>query len=463
MAGGFELAKFFIKPVFDGKGVFAGLKKFDKQLKGLNKPIKQLNSSFNGLFKLAGIAGFAKMAFDAQKLGREIGLISDKTGIAASKLAKMQSAFSATGGDAKSLNSVIQNITSGLARLSMGDAEMASKLSAMGINAWEGGKVKTSDVVLGDIAEWTKGQLEAGRSMLEVSQFLQDNFGIQQDLTNQLALGREGFQQYQQAMAEKVGSLEDNEIDNLKSLNVALSRLKETVIVLADKIIAGLGPAIEFFVDLFQIAARNLQEVFDYLIQSFSDIVGNGDEVCQLFEFLKGVLTAFSLVLKGVVDVLKGFFQAVKMIGEVIGEVIFVFVQKIKNAIDSLKDSWLGRKLFGGDEKNEPQKGPKIEKLFPEKQKEEKLLITDEQGNVIDLDKVPFAPILIYDEQGNPVDLSKVPFRDTNSNVTIEQNMTINANGDVPAEEIASSVKEGASGAIPYLQNAASGEMSPAM
>ena len=318
MAGGFELAKFFIKPVFDGKGVFAGIKKFDKQLKGLNKPIKQLNSSFNGLFKLAGIAGFAKMAFDAQKLGREIGLISDKTGIAASKLAKMQSAFSATGGDAKSLNSVIQNITSGLARLSMGDAEMASKLSAMGINAWEGGKVKTSDVVLGDIAEWTKGQLEAGRSMLEVSQFLQDNFGIQQDLANQLALGREGFQQYQQAMAEKVGSLEDNEIDNLKSLNVALSRLKETVIVLADKIIAGLGPAIEFFVDLFQIAPRNLQEVFDYLIQSFSDIVGNGDEVCQLFEFLKGVLTAFSLVLKGVVDVLKGFFQAVKMIGEVL-------------------------------------------------------------------------------------------------------------------------------------------------
>jgi hypothetical protein len=434
---GLALESIKIEVLLNGKKALMGLKEFNKRIKGLNKPVKSVNNMFGKMFKLAGFAGFAKMAFDAQKLGRELGLISDKTGIAASKISKMQSAFSATGGNAKSLSRVITNITSGLARLSMGDASMASKLSAMGISAWDnGGNVKTSDVVLGDIAEWTKTQLDMGRSMQEVSQFLQDNFGIQQDLVNQLALGRSGFNQYQGQMAKTVGSLQDEEIDNLKSLNTSFSRLKETVVVLSDKIIAGVGPALEFFADLLQIGMKNLQDVFDYLVESFREIVGNGDEVAELFGFLKGVLTAFSLVLKGIVDVLKGFFQAIKMVGEWIGNFLAWVANKFGWLTGSTDDSSI-------DEKNRKNVEEYIKKNNLSTKEANELRLKFGMGKKESLfDELPSVPI--YDEEGNLLDLSQIPLiNEGGDNTNVEANVTNNFYGDVDKQQVADGVSNG--------------------
>ena len=256
-----------IDVVLNGKKAQIGLKQLYKQLKGIEKPVKSINGLFGKMLKIAGFTGFAKMAFDAQKLGRELGLISDKTGIAASKISRMQSAFSATGGDAKSLSNALASITSGLSRISVGDASMASRLAAMNISAWDGsGGLKKADVVLGEIADWSKRQIDMGHSLEEVSQYLQDNFGIQQDLANQLTLGQSGFFKYQEDMAKRVGYLQEDEIDNLKSLNISFSRLKTTIGVLIDKTFAALGPVLEFFMDLLQIASREFQDVVVYVV-----------------------------------------------------------------------------------------------------------------------------------------------------------------------------------------------------
>lgn len=425
---GLALESIYIDVLLNGKKAQLGLSQLNKKLKGLNKPVKSLNGIFNKMFKIAGISGFAKMAFDAQKLGRQLGLIADKTGIAASRLAQMRSAFSATGGDAKAIESVLTNITSGLARLSMGNGEMASRLSAMGINAWENGNVKSADVILGDIADWTQTQLKMGRTMQEVSQFLEDNFGIQQDLANQLALGRSGFNAYQSAMASKVGSLNSGEIANLQSLNASFSRLKETVVVLTEKITAGLAPILEFFIDLAQNSFRSLQNVFDYLVNTFSDIVGTGEEVCILFEFLKSGGLALELILKGLIDVVKGVADVLKEMGATVGEFI----------------AWLMAKLgLGGNTNGD------INEYIVGKEKWDKELaagrISKDAYNVI-MERLGYyeredggwrdittgTSIL---ELPPALDLEKASSTSNSSQIIIEVDTTTNLNGDITSPE----------------------------
>ena len=444
---GLAVESIYIDVLLNGKKAQMGLAQFNKKLKALNKPVKGLNNIFGKMFKLAGIAGFAKMAFDAQKLGRELGLIANKTGIAASKISKMQNAFAATGGDAKSLTNVLTGITSGLARLSMGSGEMASKLSAMGINAWDSnGNVKTSDIVLGDIAEWTKGQIAMGRSMQEVSQFLQENFGITQDLANQLTLGREGFAKYQAELAKKTGSLEESEVSNLQSLNASLARLKQTVVVLTEKITAGLSPVIEFFTDLLQIGFRNLQDVFGYLVDSFKDIVGSGEEVCKLFEYFKNVLTAFSLVVKGIIDVLKGFFQAVKMIGEWIGNFLAWVANKFGWLTGSSDDSSL-------DEKNKRNVENYIKENNLSQEEANNLRLKfgfGKKENLFATEMYPTFPEIRIGENG----LEMVG----GGEIIIENNTTINANTNASAEDIGNAVSSKIEeNSVPAIEKAGTG------
>ena len=325
--------------IFNGKKAQMGLKELGKRLNGIQKTAKKTTNAFSKLMKFAGFAGFTKMAIDAAHFGRSMGLLADKTGIATEKLSSMRNAFSAIGGDAKAVDRLLGNITSGLARLSMGEGEFAAKLSAMGISAWDSmGNTKRADAVMGDLADWTKSQLAMGRSMAEVSTFLHDNFGIEQDLVNELALGRAGMEQARRERERRTGAVTGGEIASLRSLNESFATLKTTVGVLIDKVMAGLAPVIEFFTDLLTVAFKTLQDSFGYLFGSFSDIIGEGDEVAKLFQFLKGVLQVFGLITKGVIDVLKGFFEAVKMVGEWFGQ-FFAW----------LRSSWIGKKLFGDD------------------------------------------------------------------------------------------------------------------
>ena len=427
-----------IDVVLNGKKAQIGLKQLYKQLKGIEKPVKSINGLFGKMLKIAGFTGFAKMAFDAQKLGRELGLISDKTGIAASKISRMQSAFSATGGDAKSLSNALASITSGLSRISVGDASMASRLAAMNISAWDGsGGLKKADVVLGEIADWSKRQIDMGHSLEEVSQYLQDNFGIQQDLANQLTLGQSGFFKYQEDMAKRVGYLQEDEIDNLKSLNISFSRLKTTIGVLIDKTFAALGPVLEFFMDLLQIASREFQDVVVYVVNVFKDIVGSGEELEKLFEGLSVVLFAIKVAFMGVVDVIAGFLKAVKLTGEFI-------TYAITRLLQFLRDSWLGRKIFGDniggwavEEKDMPKtdkavKG-KSESLFPK------------------VDR-PTFPVLF----GEGGDVTKTS-NNNQKNIEIVIETTNNMNGQVNQEDLKDVVGEAIYKGVDILLRAATG------
>lgn len=435
-----------IDVVLNGKKAQIGLKQLYKQLKGIEKPVKSINSLFGKMLKVAGFTGFAKMAFDAQRLGRELGLISDKTGIAASKISKMQSAFSATGGDAKALNNVLSNISSGLLRISAGDATMSSKLSAMNISAWDStGRVKSADSVLGDIAEWSKTQINNGRTLQEVSQYLKDNFGIEQDLANQLVMGREGFAKYQESMAEMVGSLDEEQISNLKSLNVSFSRLKTTIGVLSEKIISGLVPALEFIIDLFQTGFKEAQGVFEELFGSLSDVLGGEDGLNFLFDMFRNLVRGTADAFKILIDMVSLVFAGFRKFGEWIGNLLAWLANKFGWITGSTDDSSI-------DEKHRKNVEEYIRKNNLSEAEANNLRLKSGFGkkeNLFSTEYIPTFPEIRIGENG----LERV----SGATIVIENETNINANGDVPVDEIRNAVDESNNSLAGKVINASNG------
>lgn len=518
------IGKIVIKPVFDGKGVFAGIKKFDKQLKGLNKPIKQLNSSFNELFQVAGIAGLTAMTLNAAKLGREMGLISRKTGIAVDRISSMQNAFAASGGDAKEVSRTLDRITTGLARISLGDASFTSALASMNISAWDSyGQLKNAEQVRLEWADWIKKQLDAGRSLASVATFMESTFGVSQAEVEELSVGSEELLKNQEKYNKKIGVLGKEEAKALNEINKSVAVLRTTVGVTYNKLIAESAPLLQTVLDGVQEVAKFFQDNKDLFGPLLTGLAGLSVALKAL-PFLFSAVSSHPLVALALGAMAAGYaagggFDKPKSVGEnikeleakgliteeeanktrekfseqlseedkkeiagnIVGKVFRgeigsnVAAEELKRyGIDlskykitaqdfgriNNKKALNGLNLQGGIEGF----GPDVPMgSFLKKGQLGNLPIYDEQGNLIDMSKVPFAPIPIYDEQGNPVDLSKIPDRpDINSNVTIEQNMTINANGDVPTSEIREAVKDGAREGVSYIP-AGNGQMQLAM
>lgn len=319
-----------IEIILNGKKAKIGLDDFKKRFLKLTKSVKTTNALFGKLAKIASIGFMAKMAIDSSKFARSMGLLSERLGIATSKMLGMRTAFSAMGGNAKSLEGLLSRISSGLAGLSMGDGEMASKLAAMGINAWgKNGKVKTPDQVFGDMADWTKRSLAAGRSVAEVFRYLSQNFGVTEDDFQALRLGRGGWEAKQKELNAQTGVAEERQINNLRELNQSWVKLKATIDVIVQKVSGDLAPVIKFFADIFQYALNIFQDVWKSLTDCFRAIIGDGEELSEVFKGLKKVVKVLADIFKFLIDnVIGPFFWSVKKIGEWIGNFLAWMQQK---------------------------------------------------------------------------------------------------------------------------------------
>ena len=233
------LERFVIEAGFNTKPFFKGIKDLNKKLLGIGKTTKKLSSSFSGMFKVAGIAGLTAMTLNAAKLGREMGLISRYTGISTENISKMQNAFAASGGDAKEVGQTLQRITQGLARLSMGDASFASKLSAMNINAWdEYGRVKDAEKIRLEMADWIQDQLKAGRSLSEVATFMGDNFQMSLEEVEYLKAGSKEVLAKEKEVAKRTGYLRESERKSLEELEKKVKEFRSSVSTSFDRLIS---------------------------------------------------------------------------------------------------------------------------------------------------------------------------------------------------------------------------------
>ena len=316
-----------IDVILNGKKATMDLKRFSKEMKKLEGIGKKANGVFKNFLRFAGVSAFAKMALDASRLGRSISLLADRTGIATGKLIGMRTAFSAMGGDAKAMDRTLGSISRGLAGLSMGDGETAAKLAAMNISAWDNnGQIKKADVVWGDIADWTKRQLDAGRTNEEVASFLERTFGTTYEEFKALALGRGGFAKQQAKLNAETGVIDKRQTNNLEEMFLTFNKLKVTIENLVYQISGDLAPMFNFIAELIRTFARGLQEVWASLSESFRAIierVGGSDGVDNAFNALKTVIDALIKGLKLLVDYVIGpVVYSLSRIANVIGQII---------------------------------------------------------------------------------------------------------------------------------------------
>lgn len=320
MANAFTLDSIKIDVDFNGKKAQIGLKQLSGYMKQLQGSGLKVNNVFGKLFKGAGIAGailgLSKMAINASELGRSLGLISDNTGIATSKLSQMRNAFTSAGIQASSLDNALTSISDGLAGLSFGEGAMASKLAALNISAWENGRIKTSDKVLMDIARWTKNQKDLGRDMREISAYLKKSFGFQQDVISKLAEGEIAFD------ASKTGYLYGFQVENLGELNKSYNTFKTTLSTLFNQISADFAPMISGVFDVLSFAFRELQDIWNDIMVVFEDVAGDVPVIDWLVKGLKEVVKSISYVLKFLLSVFEVIALGLRKIGEFFGNIV---------------------------------------------------------------------------------------------------------------------------------------------
>lgn len=281
-----SVASVFIEILLDGKAA-------DKDIKKLKKQFADLSKSFNRgflapLLKVAGIAAFSKMAIDAGKLGRQMGILSERTGVSVKNLSAMRNAFKSIGGDAEVIDKVVGGLSKGLARLSRGDGQTAAKLAAMNISAWgPGGKTRKPDELLFDIADWTQRQLASGRTEEEVATYLEDAFGIDYKLFKQLS---KGGAEYRRIM-ESTPKLTNEQNQNLERMNLAFARLSATFGVVIDQVTATLAPVFEWIADALADFGTLLSE-FPGATTAVAALVGiiiALKAACMGWSFVKGI------------------------------------------------------------------------------------------------------------------------------------------------------------------------------
>ncbi len=348
---GLTLQEFKIGVDFNGKSFFTGIKKFNAKLKGLNKPIKALNNSFNGLFKVAGIAGLTAMTLNAAKLGREMGLISRKTGIAVENISSMQNAFAASGGDAKEISRTLDRITTGLAKVAMGDASFTSSLASMGISAWEDGRLKNAEKVRMDMADWIKQQLDAGRSLAEVATFMNETFGMSQAEVEHLSVGSNKLLAIQKKYNKEIGTLSKEESRALDDINKSVSKLRAAVGITFDKLISESAGTIETSLGFIQDIIKFIQDHKDFFapfIEGFSGLAIALGALIPLFNTIMAhPLIAMALAGAGIGRKIGKSEEANELVTNVLGGYDFSTDEEAQKVLEMHRKGQIGAEQAG--------------------------------------------------------------------------------------------------------------------
>lgn len=445
--------KFVIEAGFNNKSFLSGIKLFNKKLKGLNKPISSLNKSFSGLFKVAGVAGLTAMTINAAKLGREMGLISRKTDIAVENISSMQNAFAASGGDAKEISRTLDRITTGLARVSTGDASFTSALSAINISAWDSyGRLKNAEKIRLEMADWIKQQLDAGRTLAEVSTYMSDNFQMSQAEVEHLSVGSDKLLELQKKYNNEIGVFGKKESDALNSINNSISKLRTTVGVTFDKLIAETAPIIETTLGGIQDMVKFIQDHKDF----FAPVLEGLAAFAVALKALPALFTAISahpLVALALASMAAGYAAG--------GGFSDPQTDK-QNAAELLQSGNENLDIIGAYSKgfiSDYQLNLAHERgQISDEQYNKALRAKAKSGGILDIyEKLP--EIFVEKEDGSLVRLEQIDSNggDKNININIESNNTIYAEGELQNGDIEYIFDKNGNIIAEHVINAASG------
>lgn len=223
-----DVAKIRYVLEFQGKDAEAGM--------------KRIGNAFGTLRKIVTTVIAGKFVKDAALFGKEITLLSNRTGMSIDKLTALRNVFIAAGSGARGFQATIEKINHGLLGLQRGQTEWATKLYPMGISPWG----KGADEILYEIADWAKNAQAMGTSKEQVLDYLIHDVGIDEYTAQQLLGGSEAYKAEQERLKQKVGVARN--VEDLQALNKALNELDAAWQNAKNNIIGYLAPAITMLI-----------------------------------------------------------------------------------------------------------------------------------------------------------------------------------------------------------------------
>lgn len=238
-----DLESVKIKVILDGKEAQIGLNKFNKLVGNIGKSTKVADKSFKTLgstLKKAGLVGqalgigavaltmksFADNAHRAADEIRQLSFLSARTGVSVQSLTKTGTALESMGIKATTYQQAIDSLSSGVARLSLGDASTVSTLASMGVMTHRNGKQVSGEELFSGVADYAKRMANLGENSKNTARQQLMSLNFAPELIEKMWGGADEFFRKIEEQSQKVGSLSEREIEKSqrwKEMSDALS------------------------------------------------------------------------------------------------------------------------------------------------------------------------------------------------------------------------------------------------
>lgn len=434
-----------IDVLLNGKKAQMGLKQFSKELSKIqksaiktNKSLKSAFSGFGGISSLIGGGAFIKIAHDSSVAAKSIENLSSRTGVLPSRLMAIGKAFEKSGGKAENVEQTLRKISDDINDLQISGkvSPLIRTLGLMGINTInEKGEYISPDEALIKLSDWAK-KSASDIGLQKTIKLLSDNFGLSDENIKVLIQGSDNLSQ----LIEQQVTLTDEQNKGLADLNDAGRSFVAEFKTFRDKFVSD----IPFLTDSMNFLSDAMRELGKDENRIGRDIAGVGAFLLgsQGLKFLltNGIKESASFVISKIPYI--AALVAGGMAGDWFSKKIFERIpptmsdETYKNAIIKLYEE--GKITSEEANKQFERAGFGI---FQGSRK--RVYQTDEFGRVLgEYDEGAMETELqmdleyLKDIQNGAESSTIYETKDVNVSMSIENNNTINANGNVSAGEI---------------------------
>ena len=259
-----DLESVKIKIILDGKEAQVGLRRFNKLVGNIGKDTKVADKSFKNLgktLKRAGLVGealgigavaltmksFAENAHKAAEEVYKLSFLSQRTGISVQNLTKTGTALESLGIKATTYQQAVDSLSSGVARLSLGDDKTVSALASMGIFPIVNGKQMTGEEIFSEVANYAKRMATSGEVNKNAARQQLMSLNFAPELIEQMWGGADEFFRIIEEQSKKVGSLSEKEIEKAERYKKMYDELSTAIGTTSQKLFyLSSGPIVDF-------------------------------------------------------------------------------------------------------------------------------------------------------------------------------------------------------------------------
>lgn len=369
-----------IDVVLNGKKAEAWMKRFQKNMVGINKIAKANNTIFKDFLRLAGVAGFTKLSMEAMNLGHSLEMLSKRSGVSASNLSGMRNALSAAGGKAEMFDALVKNMSHDLAKWQFGDSKFFQELNKWGVNALgNNGELRDTVSIMFDLADAAQNMANNFGDLAAIAKL--EDLGIPAEFAQEMVKGRSHFYNFYKENVKRTGALTDEESKKLNEVKKRFSELGTAISTAFEKGVASLS----YFDEAFKGLSKFISD--HPLAVSFTTLAASIPLATTAIKVLTGaVSTLGSVATASLAPFAKIALIGAGLIGtplEIMG--YNISGEKIKKTKPDMVDDLISFFTKPAEKKDLTPNIPSSERFSVNNEVPERIFVEDDNGNLTEL------------------------------------------------------------------------------